>query len=413
MTRPDPEPGSHQRSRPLLASRLGLARVVNASGTMTSIGASRVVPEAVAAGAEIQGHFVRIDELQAKASTVVARLTGAEAGCVTACSAAGITESVAAAMTGTDLARIEQLPDTTGMKSEVVIQAGHLIDYGAPVEQAVRVAGATVVPAGTAARVEPYHLESRLTGSVAAALYVVSHHTVQEGQVPLEDFVAACRERDVPVIVDMASEYDLRGPIELGADIAIYSAHKFLGGPTAGIIAGSKDLVRACYLQNRGLGRLMKVGKEGILGTIAALEAWEGRDHAGARERERKIVSSWLGSLDGHDGIDLAVVPDWTGNPIDRLRVTVDPVRAKLFAWELADRLAGADPAIVVRDDLIEQGFFFLDPCNLEPEEAQLVSDRILALLDEARTGAAPGCKYTWSERRRRSIESALRWPDG
>ena len=412
MARPEPESRRSQRNEPDVVSRLGLSRIVNASGTMTSIGASRVVPEAIAAGAEIQGHFVRIDELQAKASAVIARLTGAEAGCITACSAAAMTVSVAAAMTGSDLARIEQLPDTAGMKNEVVIQAGHLIDYGAPVEQAVRVSGARVVPAGTAARVELYHLESRLAGSVAAALYVVSHHTVQEGQIPLDDFIAAGHERAVPVIVDVASEYDFRGPIGLGADIAIYSAHKFLGGPTAGIIAGRKEMVRACYLQNRGLGRLMKVGKEGILGTIAALEAWERRDHAAVRERERNVVAHWLASLAGIDGIDLEVAPDWTGNPIDRLRVTVDPERAKLFAWEVADRLAAGDPAIVVRDDLVEHGYFFLDPCNLARGEAEIVSDGIKVVLREARSGSI-GRRYTCSERRRRSVAAALCWPDG
>ena len=89
MARPDPEPRRSQRNEPDVVSRLGLARIVNAAGTMTSIGASRVVPEAIAAGAEIQGHFVRMDELQAKASAVIARLTGAEAGCITACSAGG------------------------------------------------------------------------------------------------------------------------------------------------------------------------------------------------------------------------------------------------------------------------------------------------------------------------------------
>ena len=87
----------------------------------------------------------------------------------------------------------------------------------------------------------------------------------------------------MPVIVDAASEYDLRGFVAAGADIAIYSAHKFLGGLTAGIVAGRKDLVRAAYLQNGGIGRGMKVGKEGIVGAIAALEAWAQRDHAAHR----------------------------------------------------------------------------------------------------------------------------------
>ena len=102
----------------------------------------------------------------------------------------------------------------------------------------------------------------------------------------LAEFCAVCHARGVPVIVDAASEYDLKGFLSRGADIALYSGHKFLGGPTSGIVAGRKDLVRAAYLQNRGIGRGMKVGKESIAGVMAALEAWERRDHAGIRARE-------------------------------------------------------------------------------------------------------------------------------
>src|SRR4029453_18189779 len=86
---------------------------------------------------------------------------------------------------------------------------------------------------------------------------------------------------------------DLKGFLARGADIALYSGHKFLGGPTTGIVAGRKDLVRAAYLQNRGVGRGMKVGKESIAGVMAALEAWEKRDHAGIRKRERQALELW------------------------------------------------------------------------------------------------------------------------
>ena len=237
-----------------ILERYRLTPVINVSGTMTALGASRVVPEAIEAGAEVQSHFVRIDELQARAGQAIARLTGAEAGFVTACSAAGMSMSVAGCMTGTNLSRIELLPDTEGLKNEVVVQAGHLVNYGAPIDQAIRLTGARIVPLGTAAMVGTYHLEDRIGERTVAALFVVSHHVVQEGQIPLADFLSICRERGIPSIVDMASEYDLRSPVERGADLVIYSAHKFLGGPTGGIVAGRKDLVRAAYLQNRGLG---------------------------------------------------------------------------------------------------------------------------------------------------------------
>ncbi len=391
--------------------RYGLTRVINVSGTMTALGASLVVPEAIRAGAEMQSHFVRIDELQAKASGVIARMTGAEAGFVAACSAAGMSQSIAGCMTGTNLNRIERLPDTDGLCNEVIVQAGHLINYGAPVGQSIRLTGARVVPLGTAALVNFYNLEDSINEQTVAALYVVSHHVVQEGQIPLEDFISVCKERRVPVVVDMASEYDLRGPVELGADVVIYSSHKFLGGPTGGIVAGRRELVRAAYLQNKGICRSMKVGKEGIAGTIAALDAWEKRDHASAYDREQAHVNYWLNVLRDVEGVRLDIHQDWTGNPIARLKVSVDPEKCGLFAWELADRLSGGEPSIQVRDDLIEHGYFFLDPCNLLPGEEVVVGQRIVDELTLARA-RGDGRRYSLSARRRRSLASLLRWPD-
>lgn len=391
--------------------RYGLTRVINVSGTMTALGASRVVPEAIRAGAEIQSHFVRIDELQAKASQVIARMTGAEAGFVAACSAAGISQGISGCMTGTNLNRIELLPNTDGLRNEVIVQAGHLINYGAPISQAISLTGARIVALGTAALVNFYNLEESISEQTVAALYVVSHHVVQEGQIPLEDFIAVCKDRRIPVIVDMASEYDLRGPIKMGADIVIYSSHKFLGGPTGGILAGRKEPIRAAYLQNKGICRHMKVGKEGIAGTIAALDAWEQRDHTSANEREQAYVKYWLNVLADVDGLRLEIHQDWTGNPISRLKVTVDSEKVRLFAWELADRLSGGEPSIQVRDDLIEHGYFFLDPCNLIPGEEVVVGRRIVEEVAQARN-SGDGRRYSLSERRRRGIASLLTWPD-
>src|SRR5437762_7258707 len=157
-----------------IRKRLGVRPVINVSGTMTSLGASIVVPEAVAAVAAILSEFVEIDDLQKRVSAVVARLCGTDAGFVTASCSAGISVAVAGAITGSDLAAIERLPDTSGLKNEVVIQSGHLASYGAPVDQAIRISGAKVVPVGQATFARRYQLEGALTERTAAAVYVVS-----------------------------------------------------------------------------------------------------------------------------------------------------------------------------------------------------------------------------------------------
>ena len=260
-------------------ARWKLTPVINASGTMTGIGASRVPDDVRATVDRILASFVDMDELQSRAGAIIARVTGAEAGCVASCSAAAMTQTIAACLTGANLAKIEALPTVTGER-RVLLPMGHMVNYGAPVDQAIRLAGAEVVPVGTAAACETWHLANALAEGAVAAMYVVSHHTVRENELPMDVFIELCREHDVPVIVDMASEYDLTGPIALGASAAIYSGHKFLSGVTSGIVAGTSDLIRATYLQHRGIGRTMKAGKESVVGAMAALELWERRDHA-------------------------------------------------------------------------------------------------------------------------------------
>ena len=240
-----------------LSSGSSLRRVINVAGTMTSIGSSIIVPEAVEAAAAIAPRFVEMADVHRRASSAIAAVTGAEAGFVTASCSASITIAVAGAMTGSDLAAIERLPNSAGLKNEIVIQAGHLVNYGAPLDQAIRLSGAEVVSVGQSTSAAAYQLSGAITERTAAGLFVVSHHVVHYGQIPLRTFAQVCHGKGVPVIVDAASEYDLRRFLEEGADLVLYSGHKFLGGPTSGFGAGARQLVQAAYLQNRGKGRGM------------------------------------------------------------------------------------------------------------------------------------------------------------
>ncbi|RWB21861.1 MAG: aminotransferase class V-fold PLP-dependent enzyme [Mesorhizobium sp.] len=393
-------------SNTTIRERLGLRPIINVSGTMTSLGASIIVPEAISAMAEIASQWVEMDDLQRAASAVVARLTGGEAGFITACCASGITMAIAGAMTGTNLLAVERLPDDTeGLKSEVVIQLGHIVNYGAPIDQSIRVAGAKVIPAGTVSVTQDYHVREAINERTAAALYVVAHHTVQYGMLSLEEFCEICHAKNIPVIVDAASEYDLSSFLARGADIVVYSGHKFLSGPTSGIVTGRKDLVRAAYLQNRGVARAMKVGKESIAGTMAALEAWEKRDHAGVRRREEAALNLWKDALQGIPGIGAEIIPDPTANPLDRLQVFVRP-ESRFTAAGLASALAAGSPPVIVRNHEVERGHFFLDPCNLHPGEAEIVAEQLRAVLT-AKDRPADAMKAA-----RKDSAGALRWPD-
>ena len=163
--------------------------------------------------------------------------------------------------------------------------------------------------------------------------------------------------------------------------------------------------MRAAYHQNRGIGRGMKVGKESIVGVMAALEAWESRDHAGIREREASALHLWRHALLGLPGIAAHIVPDPTENPLDRLEVAVHP-DSGFSAASLAAALAGGDPPVMVRDHETARGHFYLDPCNLHPGEAEIVAGRLVETLRGsnaarfAETGKA------------QDLDALLAWPD-
>ncbi len=262
---------------------LSLRKIINAAGPVSAPGGGAPGAAATAAAPAILPHAVEIAQLQAIASRQIAQAFGCEAGCVAACSAAGITIAVAAATPALDRERVVRLPDTGGLKHRVVMQRGHDCNFGAQVSQMIRLAGAALDLIGTTERCSVDDLRHSLRGDVAAAVYVVSHHTAQTGMIDLRSFCSACLAAGVPVIVDAAGEHDLRDYLDAGADVAIASAHKNYGVLTAGIVAGRGALIDAMLLQDQGIGRPMKVAKEVIAAVIAALETWRQQDHQAVR----------------------------------------------------------------------------------------------------------------------------------
>ncbi|TGV50844.1 hypothetical protein EN803_40760, partial [Mesorhizobium sp. M2D.F.Ca.ET.160.01.1.1] len=79
-------------------------------------------------------------------------------------------------------------------------------------------------------------------------------------------------------------------------------------------------------------------------------------------------------------GIGAQIIPDPTANPLDRLQVFVRP-ESRFTAAGLASALAAGSPPVIVRNHEVERGHFFLDPCNLHPGEAEIVAERLRAVL--------------------------------
>jgi L-seryl-tRNA(Ser) seleniumtransferase len=395
---------------PGLFEHLGLRRIVNVSGTETTKGASPVCPEVIAAVSELVPHSVEMAELQSVASATIARALGAEAGFVTNCAAAGITIAVAACMTGRHLARVEQLPDTAGMNSDVVIQRGHDVTYGGNVTQNIRVTGARAIEIGAATECGAYQLRAALDDNTAAALYVVSHHTVQSGLIDLGTFCTICHEAGVPVIVDGAAEPDPRIFLNAGADVVVFSTQKAFAGFTGGVVAGRKQLVQACAYQERGIGRPMKAGKETVISAIAALERWMALDH-GKRARDLTArLTRAKAKIEQLRGITVTLEEDATSHAFHRLLLFVRADEAGISAFDLSRALWEETPSIFVRNLMADIGLLQIDFRRVDDRVADWVADRIVAIVQagKPRTDAAPAPAANLADL---SLASLERWP--
>ncbi|MDQ2963746.1 MAG: aminotransferase class V-fold PLP-dependent enzyme [Pseudomonadota bacterium] len=397
-------------SQPGLFERLGLRRIVNVSGTETTKGASPVCPEVVAAVSELVPHSVEMAELQSVASATIASALETEAGFVTNCTAAGITVAIAACMTGRNLARVEQLPDTAGMKNEVVIQRGHNVTYGGNVAQNIRIAGARVIEIGAATECGAYQLHAALNANTAAALYVVSHHTVQSGLVDLETFCEVCHEAGVPVIVDGAAEPDPRMFLKAGADIVIFSTQKAFAGLTGGVVAGRMELMQACAYQERGIGRPMKAGKETVIGAIAALERWMALDH-GKRARDLTMrLERAKAKIEQLRGMTVTLEEDATSHAFHRLLLFVQADQAGISAFDLSRALWEETPSIFVRNLMADIGLLQVDFRRVDDRVADWVAERIVAIVNGGtpRLNAGPAPAANLADL---SLASLERWP--
>ncbi|MFP6764224.1 MAG: aminotransferase class V-fold PLP-dependent enzyme, partial [Planctomycetaceae bacterium] len=269
--------------------------------------------------------------------------------------------------------------------SRVVIQKGHCVNYGNPIEQAIRLAGAVPVETGTVNRCLPAQMQYELEkGGVTAIVHVESHHTVRYGWVSLPAVCELAHKFGVPVIVDgAAQDQRLQELITAGADLVLTSAHKYLCSTTAGIVAGRKHLIDAVSLQNRGIGRPMKAGKEAIIGAMAALEFRAAQDMpAWTAEQDRK-VHLVLDSLQNIPGLSLSIDPDPNGCPFSRARLTLDARTSQHTAVNLSAVLAEGDPAIMMRAHHADEGYLNLDAIELTDDDIILACREIRRLLTE------------------------------
>ena len=362
--------------------RLGLARVINASGKMTALGVS-TIDEAVAKQMnEAAMSYVNIEDLYERAGLEIAKYTGAEDSCVTSSAAAGIAISVAACITGEDLSKVEKLPISTGMKNQIIIQKGHAVNFGAPVVQMIRLGGGVTVEVGQANKVEAFHIENTINENTAALLYVKSHHAVQKGMVSIEKMLQIAHGHNLPLIIDAAAEEDIKKYIAMGADLVVYSGAKAIEGCTSGFITGKSRLIRACRLQYKGVGRAMKVGKENIMGIVKAVELYSTRDKSQTVKEQKEKLEWLISEVSNIRGLKAALTQDEAGREIYRAEIKVDSALLGIDAYYLIKELQKGSPAVYVREHNVNLGRFSIDPRPLGKDEEKIIAHKLKQIIE-------------------------------
>lgn len=361
---------------------LGVQPVINAKGTNTRYGGSLMAPEVLETMREASQQFCLLDELHERAGERIAGMLDVEAAYVTAGAACGLVITAAACMTGTDPDKIRQLPDTTGLKHEVVVQKGHRISY----DQAMQLTGARMIEIDDGDKA-PVEAMRAAIDEHTVALFYLGKEINHPRSVPLDQVIEMAHAASVPVIVDAASECPPLSTLtrfsKAGADLVIFSGGKSLHGPqSTGLLLGRRDLIQACAANGppfAAVGRPMKVSREEIIAFIKALELYLARDHdADIARWEAKIrhIQDALADIP-HISLERKAESETYAVPI--LLVHIEP-EAGLTGNEAIEALLDGEPRIVVGEGHVPNGFA-INPHNLQSDQEQIVADRCRAVL--------------------------------
>ena len=373
---------------------MGLRPVINAAGYPSRLGGTRLAPTVVAAMSAAARNFVPIAEMQALASEMVVALTGAEAGCVASGADACLTIAAAACIAGDDLAAMDRLPDTTGLRNEIVVHRAHRN----PFDHALRISGARFAEfgyLGPSAGVGAYQwqMHAAFTERTAASFYVDSP---MESVIDFKTFATISHSHGVPVIVDAAPTQlpprNFQCWIELGADLVACAGGKYIGGPAAsGFLAGRREFIRAATMQqqdafihpaiyqpplgpseagpqeppHQGVGRALKVGREELAGLIAALRLCASRDY----DEERRLrVAVTRQVMEAINGLHLADISAKSDDPSNGLAITFASAQDAALA---VHALQEGPPRIFVGNTRISQREILVMPHCITQEEIE------------------------------------------
>lgn len=361
--------------------KYGLSKIINASGKMTILGGSRLskdIAEALAIGGQ---NFYEVKDLLDKTGEYIAKSLNVESSYIVSSASSGIAQSIASTITGDNLYEILHLNNTSNRKREIIIPKGHNVDYGTPVEVTVSVGGGVIREAGYANKCTINHVKSMINENTAALLYIKSHHCVQKEIISVEDYIKVGQEYSLPVIVDAAAEEDLTKYYKLGADAVIYSGTKALEGPTSGIVIGKKNFIDRLKLQGKGIGRVMKVGKENIVGLTRAIEIYTKKSKLTLEEQKERLTEFNI-KLNAIDGIEAKCVRDSSGREIIRCEISFNEEIIGKNSLKISEELKSGDIKIYTRDYRANEGKIEIDIRDVNDKELNIIFDKIAKIIE-------------------------------
>jgi seryl-tRNA(Sec) selenium transferase len=368
-----------------LYREIGIRPFINAAGTYTVLSGA-VIPDRVRETiAEASRYFVPLVPLQNAVGERIAKLIGVEAAMVTSGATASILLATAACVTGKDAENVRRIPDLTGMKSEVIIPKAQRNGYN----HAARSVGVRIV--------EVENVE-QLRSAISAKTAMLYWTNIMEwkGTIKRHEFVEAGRTAGVPLFNDAAAELppaeNLAGLVREGFDLVGFSGGKGLRGlQSTGLLLGRRNLIEAAQFNNNphddAVGRTCKVGKEELMGMLAAVDVFVNRDHEADLRTWRGYMESIARDLNGIDGVQTKIyvpVPGGGpggGHPIPYLRVQWDEGKLKLNYSDGSRALKDGEPSIEVNTS--REGLD-LASYNLFPGEERIVGQRLRKLLKSA-----------------------------
>lgn len=369
--------------KPNVYEAIGVKPIINAFGTITYLGASLMPPEVVAAWVDASKHFVNLLELQDKVGDKIAQLIGVEAAMVTTGASGALLLGTAAAVTRGDRALIKQLPDTTGMKNEVILQKTHHSCY----DHQLRDVGVKLIDVETSEDV-------RRAVNDRTALLFYMNIADPDGRIKRAEWVELARKHKVPTLLDAAADTP---PVErlseynrMGFDLVAFSGGKAIRGPNdTGLLLGKKDLITAAKLNTNPhcgtIGRMMKVSKEDMIALLAAVERFVRTDHqAEQREWERRIgvIEKTLKDI---PTLQAERIVPAIANHVPHVQLTWDERQLKLTPAQVTKELAAGEPPIVIgRVGGTGNKGVLISVFMLQPGEERIVAERLHDILKKA-----------------------------